>query len=137
MKINISSILIVSLLFISFGCGSKLNTTIEIEKEKEKEKEQNTLVSKDEVQPVSASSAFTGTWSGNVDFAQIVIVISSSGDITINMDGEVFQEKLVKDNKNIFYITDSITKQRHVIKTQGSTMTVIISKNEIYTFSRK
>ena len=140
MKINTSSILIVPLLFISFGCGSKLNTTIEKKPEQntiiKKESEKNKVTKKDEVQPVLASSNFTGTWSANVDSTQIIIVINSNGDVTIKMEGEIFQERLVKDKKNIFYLTDTITNQRHVIKTQGSIMTIIISKNEVYTFTR-
>ena len=130
MKINISSILIVTSLFISFGCGSKLNTTIK------SKSEQSTILSQDEVKPVSASSNFTGTWTTKVDSTEIILVINSNGDITIEMDGEIFQEKLVKDKKNIYYLTDSITKQKHVIKTQGSTLTVIISKREAYIFTR-
>ena len=131
MKLNISSILLVSILLISFGCGPKMSKTTK------KSSKQSILISKNGVQAIAAPSEYLGTWVGYIESDLATIEISPNGSILFKMQGKEFKEKLVKDNKNIFYMTDTIENQLIKIESQGDTMTFFASNEDSFHFTRK
>ena len=133
MKINIRSILILSVLIISFGCGSKISSTTK----KSSSQNQDALIAKNGLQVVSAPSEYAGTWEGYIESSLATIEIKPNGEIQFKMEGKVIKERLVKDTNNIFYMTDTIENQLIKIESRGETMTFFASAEDIFYFSRK
>ena len=131
MKLNLRSILILSVLLISFGCGSKMSSTTK------KSSSQEALIAKKGVQVVSAPSEYVGTWEGHIQSSLATMEINPNGAIQFKMEGKVINEKLVRDTDNIFYMTDTIENQLIKIEPRGETMTFFASAEDLFYFSRK
>lgn len=129
MKLNLNVFLILLTMIISFGCGAnKTKSTAS--------SSQNELMAKNGVQVVSASSNFAGDWGGYIEEDFVSLQISSNGSVQFKGNGTTFQEKLVKNSQNQYFITDTENKQLLPINSSGTSLTLFAQDGFEYYFSR-
>lgn len=97
MKNKISVLFFTLIILGNVGCGNTSSTS----------KTQSPLMAKHGVELVSNANSFAGTWIANVECGLMLIKINPTGSTTIMCDGDTFQEKLVKNASNQYFITNT------------------------------
>jgi hypothetical protein len=129
MKFNRKVFFILLAMIISFGCGVRKTTSTTTST-------QNALISKNGVQIVSGSSNFVGNWSGYIESDFTSLTISSDGSVKLTAKGQTIQEKLVKNNQNEFFITDTKYNQLLPVDSHGANLNLYDPSGYAYSFSR-
>ena len=129
MKFNLCTCMILLAMTISFGCGNKKTPS-------PASSAQNTLISSNGLQVASGSSSLVGNWSGYIESDFATITISLDGSVQISAKGKTIQEKLVKDDQNEIFITDTIYDQLLSIDLLDESFTMFAPNGSNYSFTK-